>query len=1099
MDVKVMMATGKLTSKNRLKKIPQVKETFDRLESKLFIERLNRIIEPQDKIDLKKKLEKFEDFRIDQEVMRHQAIAEERKKAVQDQIERRQTELNKMRRVISFNKDWNKNGEKNWTENMQKKHERDREEQKFRETQKEKAELRAEEKKQGLTEEVYGDLDLFEKKHLEEKDTDIENSQGDQLEGTGSNLDLNIQGLSVNASIKRNGMEHTNHYDELAKLIQSREKEMHSEYFRKERDKRRRKMIVDQSKGQKKIEVKRKEHSLLEKMIQESRQEEEIRYEFWRTRKAKELIVKNRELREDMYSNREDYVKIREREREETILAHMIEDFNFQVDLYLKREKTLRINKDIDKRDTNYSMCRKVVDILLNIADSCFEHNQDADQKAAEEIEPNYWDENLSLMKSNLDPFKYRNPRHRISTDIFKQDFHEENKYENFLNVELGQYLSAKGQWNLPSILTPKSHELPIDPKIDPTGEAGRVKIPSKPVNNEYLGNLVARLIDQKYPKKEDPPLPPYPSYLPIKLCLIGKFYSGKSTVTRYLQNKFNLEIISVEEIINEGIVRFGHCDDSYDHKEELEQHAFLQNGYASLLNDQTLDEVGDKRVDETELLENKSLDHNIEDGLNTHPPKDGLHNIGDNISAIPEAQIEGNGEGNTKISPFSIQGDAPDDGRRGINPVKSLIRKLYRGQEPSEEDYGQIIIDEIKKRHSLMSEEDYYLKLKENRLALIQEEKDRVIKEQEQTNEKVNLTRKKIDMTEKRKNIQIDEEQFTLVPPAGFVLLDFPNSVKQAKVLERMMTNFLSRDKIPKSEAQIEKEFLIRLMKPSEKELPPKSLKPSGFDLMLYLEASNSSCLYRAFGDYKTPRDMHYHLVANPPPVDQTPLVETLVFNENQQKNQYLMADLNKNRSLDLPTVVDLYEHFGTNSDGKKTIMVVDANQDMTSLLANIDEIISDLLSKKNSYYVEFEKKLEERRALEEKKKLDEEERLKKEAQMKLADPSELSSLLSKAKEGMTKDPLRPDVLENLLGLWTRSSRTYVQKAYEVFKGIRECREIVSVVLAEHQRSILQLLESDDEKKQWLYEYQKMYNSFIDENPDMLEQEAVKEEFHQR
>ena len=139
---------------------------------------------------------------------------------------------------------------------------------------------------------VINEIDEFEKRHLEERETDIEASNGE----------------SINEGIPQSTLKATsealNHREELMTMIKEREKAMHSEFYRKERDKRRRKMIVDQSKGQKDLEVKRKEQTLFEKLTQESRQEEEIRYEFWRAKNSKELLIRNRELREQSYLER---------------------------------------------------------------------------------------------------------------------------------------------------------------------------------------------------------------------------------------------------------------------------------------------------------------------------------------------------------------------------------------------------------------------------------------------------------------------------------------------------------------------------------------------------------------------------------------------------------------------------------------------------------------------------------------------------------------------------------------------------------------------------------------------------------------------------
>jgi len=109
----------------------------------------------------------------------------------------------------------------------------------------------------------------------------------------------------------------TNMLNNISLVIKNRERELHSEFSRKERDKRRRKMIVDQSKAQKDIEIKRKETLLVDKLIQESRQEEEIRYEMWRNKTCKDIIADNRNLRENQYNEQVQQIAIRETNREE--------------------------------------------------------------------------------------------------------------------------------------------------------------------------------------------------------------------------------------------------------------------------------------------------------------------------------------------------------------------------------------------------------------------------------------------------------------------------------------------------------------------------------------------------------------------------------------------------------------------------------------------------------------------------------------------------------------------------------------------------------------------------------------------------------------
>ena len=75
--------------------------------------------------------------------------------------------------------------------------------------------------------------------------------------------------------------EYTGLNPDMSKIVEKckeREKDLHSEEFKKERDKRIRKMIVDLKKIKLETDFQTAKNKLLEKLTLESRQEEEIRY-----------------------------------------------------------------------------------------------------------------------------------------------------------------------------------------------------------------------------------------------------------------------------------------------------------------------------------------------------------------------------------------------------------------------------------------------------------------------------------------------------------------------------------------------------------------------------------------------------------------------------------------------------------------------------------------------------------------------------------------------------------------------------------------------------------------------------------------------------
>jgi len=106
----------------------------------------------------------------------------------------------------------------------------------------------------------------------------------------------------------------------VATMTRIKEKKQRGEFMRKERDKRRRKMIVDQSKLQREIEVQKREQLILEKLKQQSKQEKEIEYEIWRSQQCKQIILQNRDLRDQKYKEKHEVNIINAKYKEEEML-----------------------------------------------------------------------------------------------------------------------------------------------------------------------------------------------------------------------------------------------------------------------------------------------------------------------------------------------------------------------------------------------------------------------------------------------------------------------------------------------------------------------------------------------------------------------------------------------------------------------------------------------------------------------------------------------------------------------------------------------------------------------------------------------------------
>lgn len=61
-------------------------------------------------------------------------------------------------------------------------------------------------------------------------------------------------------------------------------------------------------------------------------------------------------------------------------------------------------------------------------------------------------------------------------------------------------------------------------------------------------------LIDIIYPPIPEKTRPPFPNYLPFKIGIIGRPFSGKKTIANLLNKKYGVEVVAPEEVIREAI-----------------------------------------------------------------------------------------------------------------------------------------------------------------------------------------------------------------------------------------------------------------------------------------------------------------------------------------------------------------------------------------------------------------------------------------------------------------------------------------------------------------------------------------------------------------
>ena len=83
-----------------------------------------------------------------------------------------------------------------------------------------------------------------------------------------------------------------------------KEKKNLADFAAKERDRRRRKMIVDQSKTQSELDKKKNEEHLIQKLMKKQAEEQQFAYLDWRTVRCKEIVIKNREEKASLFEEK---------------------------------------------------------------------------------------------------------------------------------------------------------------------------------------------------------------------------------------------------------------------------------------------------------------------------------------------------------------------------------------------------------------------------------------------------------------------------------------------------------------------------------------------------------------------------------------------------------------------------------------------------------------------------------------------------------------------------------------------------------------------------------------------------------------------------
>ena len=379
-----------------------------------------------------------------------------------------------------------------------------------------------------------------------------------------------------------------------ATMNKIKETKKQSDFAGKERERRRRKLAVDQQTTSANLDVKKTEERLVQKLLEQQKEEQNNAYANKRLIKCKAMVIAQRRSKAlEIQAKRETrYKEMEEESKGETM--HREAARKIQIEEQKVEYKGIRRETQKVKRSLNIEICSGVIDLIIDMADEVFDVTQNQPGK---KLTKGQWREfselfvdgkkctlrNISKQSLNADEGSIADEEGalHIPSNLTAAAITESFSQEPALH-DLYQFISNSGSFNLDmlkgDLIVHWGEQLNIEKFLLP-GE-GRL------VHNEDLGKMLeglykqqdqahkagmrmtdVKIIDQSQMEEikevadvgdDEGFTGVIPSDLPLKLAILGRAFSGKKTIANMLVEKYggekNVRVFNMDEIIKEAL-----------------------------------------------------------------------------------------------------------------------------------------------------------------------------------------------------------------------------------------------------------------------------------------------------------------------------------------------------------------------------------------------------------------------------------------------------------------------------------------------------------------------------------------------------------------
>ncbi|XP_077027437.1 sperm flagellar protein 2 isoform X4 [Agelaius phoeniceus] len=808
--------------------------------------------------------------------------------------------------------------------------------------------------------------------------------------------------------------------DEYLRKIQKRVQE--DTFAREQRAKRRRKMLMDQLAIHEIQEKVYREEQLIYRLMKQSQHERRIAAQLMHVRHEKEVIRQNRIFREKQYEERRQKEFLESLTREAALAKQETIDNEEQITRERKYHEKIAAERAKARYKKHYSMCWEMIDQIIDISTKVGEYRQLTNNRVP-----------LKLMLDWKELFLKGKPIYEqasiqpLSDEPSPEQLVELNKISLLDEKDYGEYKHMTGEWS-------------------PTEENSENK---PPLNNNILGHVLRRLMEMFYPPKPKSSRE-FPSF-PIKGCVLGKMFSGKTTCAKFVEKVCNIQVLSVGTLVQEAIEAFLNNEMKSESSiisqgaessgEQNEDQENLPNSPPNLL-----EELG---TTDTELTTELTTEPTTE--LTTEPATEPTTELTTEPTIEPTTELTT--EPTTELT---------------TEPTTELTTEPILDNCPVETDPSQ---EEIQEEFELDSSQDGLSKLSVR--AQLGAASQKWLKNGKSVPDEL--------------LIDILLEAITQIPPEkGWIVEGFPMTINQAKLFEKSYTGIDVEAKDPISEK------LSLAIDPRAPAQPPPT--SPAFDVSILLDISDSLVLERAANMKLDERKASQSEKSSNQNSDAEILEENIVLAREQLLHRI---------SGFLKTWPKLEKWFSVQQNN---LVKVNAETEESLVCETVKEIIIEEIVKNQNRRSAEEippPPPEEEEVL---PVTDEEEVLpvtdEEEKVLPVTDePSPSSEAPPMIEPGSDEwiyvdEPLPQEIIDFLVPYWEVVENTYMNTIKTVLRCLRDEQYTIIHYTADIRKKFQDYLKRPHLKQEFVSQWQADFNSIADELQD---DEETKAELHQR